>query len=210
MSTIHNALSRAGAIQSGIREAVGMKEAEAGVERLGETLTPVIDIWSRPDWAVLRGAQLAGLSILSAAVALQFSMAALRNPVGTNQLFVVHRIGFDVGADMTVFLEMATVAEVDATLGTLTTGSVRDRRRSTSFFSRGRVATGSDLLNSVNAGAFVIDRMASSSDRFFRIAPPVILPPGQAVVIVGQTVNTALVGIFAWEERALLPGEIGE
>jgi len=207
---IHNALSRAGAIQSGLRAAVGMKEAEDGVERLGETLTPVIDLWSREEWAVLRNSRLCGLHVVQAAVAVQFSMAALRNPVDSNRLLIVQRIGFDAGADMTCFLEMATVAEVDATLGTLTTGSVRDRRRSSSFFSVARVATGSDLLNSVNAGAFVIDRMATTTDHFFRIALPVILPPGQAVNIVGTTVNTALVAIFAWEERALLPGELGE
>lgn len=208
MSLIHNALSRAGAIQAGIRRAVGVQESEAGVERLGETLTPVMDLWSRADWAVLRGGRLCALSILQAAVVNEFGMAALRNPVGSNLLVVVERIGFDVGADMTCFLEMATVAEVDASLGTLTTGSVRDRRESSSFFSRTQVATGTDLLSSLNAGAFVIDRIASSTDRFFRIAPPVILPPGQCVNIVGGTSNTALVGIFAWEERALLPGEV--
>jgi len=51
--TQHNELQKFPALQRAIALAVGMKQEEEGVTRLGETLTPVIDFWSNPEWSFL-------------------------------------------------------------------------------------------------------------------------------------------------------------
>lgn len=49
----HNELQRYPALQRAYPVAVGMDPREEGVTRLGETLTPIIDLWSRDEWAFL-------------------------------------------------------------------------------------------------------------------------------------------------------------
>ena len=49
----HNAIDRANEMLRGLRNIVGM--SEGGVERFGETLTPVLDAWRLPEHRVPRG-----------------------------------------------------------------------------------------------------------------------------------------------------------
>ncbi|MGH8566961.1 MAG: hypothetical protein ACREXU_02840 [Gammaproteobacteria bacterium] len=55
MAQLHNELHRAGRIQEAFKLILGVEESDSGVERFSETLQPILDIWSRPEWAALRG-----------------------------------------------------------------------------------------------------------------------------------------------------------
>lgn len=54
MSDLHNALLR-GPWSQAVQNALGVTQSgEGGVERYGETLEPVIDLWRLPEWRYLR------------------------------------------------------------------------------------------------------------------------------------------------------------
>lgn len=56
MGQIHNEL-RKGTLSRALKSLVGDDQAEGGLERYGETLTPTIDLWSptQSEWALPRG-----------------------------------------------------------------------------------------------------------------------------------------------------------
>ena len=90
MSRLHNALTR-GAISDALKRAVGDTRSQGGVERYSETLEPVLDLWSRPEWAILRDEILWGGASTQAAVAGELSFVAVINPLGSGMLTVSPR-----------------------------------------------------------------------------------------------------------------------
>ena len=55
MPELHNAIKFFGALQVAAKQALGVDDE--GIIRVGETLTPVADLW-RDEWAILRNARL--------------------------------------------------------------------------------------------------------------------------------------------------------
>jgi hypothetical protein len=87
---VHNALHHFTAYQSAFRKAVGEADAGfSGIERAGETLTPILDLWRWPEWAVLRGEILFSAQSDVAAVALERSFVGVRNPAGSGLIVIV-------------------------------------------------------------------------------------------------------------------------
>ncbi len=66
MGAVHNELP-ASTLGKAIRAVLGVKEGDKTIERFGETLTPIIDLWGRPDFAKVREERLcAGFAAQSA------------------------------------------------------------------------------------------------------------------------------------------------
>lgn len=211
MPPIHNALKYGTALLRGFSRALGLGEDEEGVVRLGETLTPVIDFWSatEPQWAVLRGERLGVTRHFKAAVAGEFGVVALVNPGPPQRRVVVVEFAACItGVAGGVILEGATAAQVNALTGAAQqVGSSRDRRF-------GEDTTTQTIAGSAVAqttGGRLIDTALSTAAGTpgpFTVALPYVLPPGQALAIVGRIANESVVGFFRYREREAFPGEV--
>jgi len=202
---IHNALRRS-TLSRALTRAVGDSRGDAGLERYGETLTAVIDLWSQPEWAYLRGETLVGSVTVAAAVVAEFSAVALINPAASGFLVVVERV-FAHGSIQTFALGQSTAAPLIATLAAVGSGQIRDRRNRQTANTVGQLLSGSDA-GSIAASAELIAAVATTDRVGFESSLPVVLPPGQGLAVQGQTVNLQVIAAFGWRERAVLPGEL--
>jgi len=195
---LHNELRR-GPLSNALSAAVGDTRG-GGLERYGETLDPVIDLWEKPEWAFLRGENLCGFVRSQAAVAAEFGVVGLANPAGSDMIVVAE---FAEGRGAAFDLEMSSDDALIATAAVATGGVSRDRRNpAPNFLSRALLRTGSDA-------ASIGQPIDEKSDSEPMKNLPVILPPGQALILRALTVNVAVVTIWGWRERTAFPGELG-
>lgn len=204
----HTSLTNAFRILGGVDGSV-----HPGVERLGETLTPILNVWDLPEHAVLRNEQLGAAKAFQAAVAAEFSIIAWVNPATSKQLVVVEAISVGSSALLTTQLE---VGAFTALAGTLTAPAqmvaARDRRfKPASQVGSFSLAIGSDLSNTfgVPLEQVTAANTAASTHTPFIVGLPVIVKPGDFVAVIGQTVNLSLAAQVRWRERPALPGELG-
>ncbi len=193
MPHVHNALHHATRLQNGYR--VVLAEAGAdfqGIERAGETITPTLDLWSRPEFGLVRGEVLYRRADNSPAVALRFASFELVNPTGSGVLAVVTRVENDSGA---VELELAPDSGAAIAANPVTNRGVAVDTRFANLGEASKCAmVGGDLA----AGAAIrVERIAGSgaSDQ------PWIIAPGRKLFIIGLTVNTAISVGVSWHER---------
>lgn len=205
MGGIHNELSR-GTLSRALTLAVGAARGESGLERYGETLTPVLDLWSRPEFALLRGEVLwAQLATLTAVVG-EYSGAAIINPTGSGLLVLVNGMVRGGGASFT--WGIATEAALVATYaGNTFVATPIDGRKYKPGLLTGTatgpgIVFGSDPAPQVIASLGQVTTTALTSDeRPFQF--PIILRPGQAALIETANVNTGTNAAFwGWARRA--------
>jgi hypothetical protein len=202
--TAHNEIHYGVQFTQAIAKAVGLGDEE-GVIRLAETLTPIIDVWSRPEWAFLIGDRLCAVFRNEGAVAGEFSAAALVNPAASGILVVCDAASFDhAGVGTVCQLQMQTEAAIAATLLTSAKGNVRDRRGAVN--SGANILSGSDASSGI--GVSLEERRSPGNETIDFKALPVILPPGFGLIQVLILVNTGCAFNFVWRERKLLPGEL--
>ena len=79
MSHVHNSLHRCTQLLQGYKRALGMDVSEDGVERIGETLTAVLDLWSQPEFALPRGEYLGHGNLVVSGVAATRTIVGVRN-----------------------------------------------------------------------------------------------------------------------------------
>lgn len=208
MPPIHNAIKYGTDLLRGYSRAVGLGEDEEGTIRLGETLTPVMNLWSLPEWSFLRGEAILGDTIQVAAGAATFnSGAAVVNPAGSGLIVIVDAITFIVAVvtnDMN--LQLATEAQIDAAFVNDVTFERMDTRSAhvsgRSFISHGNI-------NSTAVGVNVETARAVPTSLYGRFAfLPVILAPGTGCVAL-QIDDAAAVRVsFRVRERRAVPGEL--
>lgn len=208
--SVHNVLRRAGTLIAGVRRMVGGQE-DTSLERLGETLTPILNPWGLPEWAKLRGEDLYAVRTVQAAVVAEFSGIALTNPAGSGALIVVDNVQADGSAIVNGLLEIMAITAISGTYLTATTpASIRDRRFRNVFSCKAQFLQGSDAGNTFGAQleqqTFKALATAGQTTRFTNL--PVILRPGDCLAVIGQTVNVGLTASWAWRERSALPGEL--
>lgn len=193
---LHNALTNYVQLLNGFRRALGEMGGDfSGIERAGETLTPILNPWSLPEWALLRGEILFARSIAVGALAANYSIQELVNPTGSGVLAVVLEI-------MNVGSLMQTSIDSGPALGVLATnrGVAVDAR----FPQLGEVSRCTVVSGQV-AGAISLPQDAIVANT--RTVRPYILQPGKKLYTSPTAVNTASWLTWFWSERTLLPNE---
>jgi len=183
-----------------------------GLERYGETLSPIIDLWQQPDWAYLRGEILAGFDRSQAAVAGEFGAVALVNPTGSGKIYIVDQIAAWVSVQAFFAVDLALEGVIAATLGVVSLGVSLDTRW------RDRVTGAERTTGLVYAGSDAVG-IAGQVERFTTPAGggnygrastslPMVLQPGWGVAVVGGTANALIEVSMRYRERNAFPGEL--
>jgi len=202
MGQTHNELRR-GDLSRALKNLLADSRG-GGLERYGETLTPVIDMWSRPEFALLRGEALFGEIEPVPAVVGELGMAGIVVPAASGMLAVVFAA---VRSGSAAAWQFGLATEV-AVLATLTVGpqvqNVDGRRGPIAV----NPATGSDPASIyTTVAAYQLNTPAASDqDRVF--AGPLIVRPGQAAIVLGTTANTAGTCQFSGYVRRAYPTEL--
>lgn len=210
---LHNALKRS-PIADGVKRAIGQhRQGEGGLERWGETLQPVVNPWGMPEWAALRGEQLLAFRHVQTAVVGQFSIIAMGNPANSNMIVVVESVqAGTANAASLCNLEIALDTAVSGTLGAQTfPASARDRRfKGPLGTSRCFFRVGTSVANTFGAQLEQISILTVPANPFqtFQASLPLILRPGDDLLVIQQVVNEQLNANFGWRERAAFPGEL--
>lgn len=201
MPHLHNALHHATQLQDAYRNAVGEADASfTGIERAGETLTPVIDLWSQPEWRLPRGEIPYAARINVAAVAARFSAMEWVNPAGSDILAVLGGVWTeDVSADL--------VVDNGGALGV--TATFRGRCLDTRKPNFGETSECTIVTGDFAAGGILpVWRTVPTAVPQPHVPLRVVLAPGTKLWIIGNVVNTAVRGAVWWTERRILPGEL--
>lgn len=202
---IHNQLTDSAELLNGIGRAAGLSEGD-GVIRLGETLDPTLDVWSQPEWAYLRAERLGAGRLAAPAVAAEFAIVAVGNAIGSGSIVVIEAVSVQCAAAIAVSLEVAADSIVAGTLSAAAfMVSGRDRRFGSTT---GRVFAklGTDVGNTF--GVQLEQRTTSTVAFVDFTSPPIILKPGDDLLIIGQTVNTLINTNFKWRERKAFKNEL--
>lgn len=196
----HNALSYGIALSRAAARAAGMNDGELGLARLGETLTPTMDLWSRPEWALLRGERLWMVNPSIGATVAEFSQVGIRNPVGSGLITVVQ--GWLLNSAVTGNFQVRAAAStlVDAT----STPNARD--------SRVPLLTGIQTVSLATSAAAALGSLymtirelsSSSTARELNF----VLSPGFDVYIGPDAVNLLINATIWGYERQAFPGEL--
>lgn len=211
MGDLHNELRR-GQLSRAVTRLLGMQVGAVGIERLSESLTPVLDMWGRPEFAYLRKEDRFQSGQQAAGAAGTTSYCHLRVPLGSNILCIVDRIivqdpsgaggSFDIGL---------TTPNASGT-----PGSVMDVRRNrglavgTGAVSVALASARTDIAGDAVAFSVVPIRVrcTASIATIDLDGLGYVLAAGEALSIRANAVNTAVGANFIWRERAASPGEL--
>lgn len=196
MAELHNALTGYPKLQEAFRRAIGeTSPAFTGIERAGETLTPVLDLWAIPEWALLRGEVIYSRYFSVGPQAGLFSSIELVNPTGSGVLCTVLELMaggniFQVGIDTGVALGVVATNR----------GIANDAR----WPNLGEVSRCSLVSGNLAAGvALPQDQVAAAT----RTTRPYIVQPGKKLFMSTIAVNQTLQLGILFTERPLLAGE---
>jgi len=211
MGQIHNELRHAGAIQRALQIALGITDGEAGLERVSETLSLNLDLWSRPEWAAPRDELLWADFLLQSKVALEFGFIAIINPSTSGSLSIVEDATVRTrdasgNVQMGITTEAAVVAAQDAAAGCTT----RDRRRGGSSFQARTLIARGGAAAIFGAAATYLEAVgiASSTTMQPLICLPIVLRPGDAYFIEHTVVNLDVEANIRGYERLCMPLEL--
>lgn len=189
----HNALQQYTELLDAYSRALGERDGWSGIERGGETLTPVIDLWSQPDWDYLRGVERRS-TVTSIGIGAGTSELQIWMPPGTGLLFVVTHLLMNVASN--ILLELVDTALLGT--GDVGLAAMDSRLKSQSSIVRQR---------SGNAGAAVTARWrlpAEQRDPDSRW----IVKPGSLLRIGAANTATAMIAAVQGYQRRALPGEL--
>lgn len=216
MASVHNELQR-GTLSAAVTRALGSMRGGGGLERFGETLQPVMDIWSLPEWAYLRTETL-GAGTRVAAVGANNGAIALGNPLTSRSLVVIEAVrvlpvtaGFDtfdvyLATDSTVALTASQATQRRDERPADDAGGVTARNcRAVIRYSDGTIAAiPPDWGTAFERGVF-----SSTLEGRELLTPPVILPPGRMLVIYDVDTASSFSATFRFRERAYVQDELG-
>lgn len=210
MAKLHNMISR-GNWSDALKRALGVTKSEGGVERFGETMTPVVDLWELGEWAYLRGEILWTSRRLNAGpIAAESSIVAVVNPTTSKQLLVVD------GAHASMTGSSINCGLVDrATLAaTLTLGNppvARDLRWSDNQLGSTLKQVNLEVWQGTDATVPINDRLETVQNSGlvadFR-TPPYIVKPGFGFFLQAETVNILMLATIWGRVRPALVGEL--
>lgn len=207
MGDQHNELRR-GQLSAALSRALGDMRG-GGLERYGETVDPVIDLWDQPEWAFLRAERLVAISRAGPAVLAEFGTVALLNPTGSQAVCVVEEVTLDAGtlaASTLMNLGIVTEAVALATIGTPQFGIGRDTRFIGAGVTLCTTIAGSDPAN---LGSVIESVRVPAGNMPISRSVPYVLSPGFALWAQLATVNTSFLLNLKWRERRGFPSELG-
>lgn len=196
-------LKQAADLVKGYRAAfgIGAEDIDALPARVGETISPVMDIWSTPEWHLLRGSLLGvGYEGAAAGGAGTRAMVQLWNPATSDRLAVCTHVLADAPAVVSV--DQNELAHASTAYG------CRDLRKKRAW----TASIDTELRCSVRWDN-TFGKPGTSWDRQLIITAGVvyladyILPPGHGIAVDPKVDNTAINAQFWWYERLILPGE---
>lgn len=194
----HNQLTNYALLLAGYRRMLGEMGADfSGLERAGETLQPVMDLWALPEWALLRGETIYSRSVLPPAVVARNSSVELVNASTSGVLVVVLFIRCIAGSDMQVQTDSGIAIAANPVVSR---GVANDTR----FPQLGETSQATITSGDVAAGASLPQELLTST---IASTHPYIIRPGSKLFIVATTVNVAMSCNLMWTERPLLPNE---
>jgi hypothetical protein len=195
---IHNELNRATELLQGFKRIVGIDRAEEGVSRIGETLTPILDIFSRVEWEGPRGEYPFFEENFSAAAVGFRSIAGIRNTSSEQEPYLVTVLAgsgaFSATGDILGALSNTDIGG-DAAL------TVRDGRVRNIPFARLRSDNTAALPAGISAGQTIRGQVP------YFLQKDVILRPNQSFYFYPSGDNIALSSCFYGRVRKMLAGE---
>lgn len=199
MAHVHNALHHATRLQAAYARALGERDEQfSGIERAGETITPVIDLWSRPEWAWLRGEELRSTVIaLAAGGAGNFGEAQVHVLPATPVLFVVKKIFATVAVRVVLEPNAANLLATND-LGI----APRDFRLTGSSLTRVRSGNASAVAITERWRVEGITIPGVTGELDWVVVPGTVLRIQQ--IVANAAINIGLAGY----QRHLLPGEL--
>lgn len=210
MGSIHNELRR-GQLSAALTRALGADKGADGIERFGETMQPVMDLWFLPEWAYLRNEWLMVAQTGNPAVAAELSATALVNPANSGVLAMVEMVNVRTStATGSASLRLASAAAVAATLTFTGRGTARDFRVFNSTVGGAPGVIEYWIGSDPGAIGGMLEDLGTPNNTAYQLfqSTPYIIAPGQALVVQLAAVNTILLANYAWRERKALPGEL--
>lgn len=201
MGSIHNELTgRSGFISRAIRNALQVENAEVGVERLSETLNPIMDLWSRPEWNLLRGERIWTASPSTAGIAGEQAVLGVRNPAGSNLIVVVE----DVYVTGALVFELRAAPTGAYVPDGISTANARDSR----VAQLTGISTQSMASSDVAPPGVVryFQATTNANGIFYRIE--FVLTPGFDFYVVSLNANQGMVATIRGRERPAFAGEL--
>jgi hypothetical protein len=204
MGSIHNELRR-GPWSRAATAILGDTREGSGIERLGESMTPSLDLWSpaRPDWAIYRGEQLVYLHDLQAAVAAEFGCIVFEAPPNPVSILTID------------FLEVTFASEVLVGYDARPAGSVENTTTKDFLDQRARPTAAARPRSRVFADSNVGTALTGPFRRFTPTVSVTTIIPGPfvllgnnlALIVEGALANVAIRVSAVGRERDLLSSE---
>jgi len=179
---------------------------------LAPEIVPIIGVEPNDDPTAyfLRSARLMAGSMDIAAVAAEFGIWELRNPVGSNTLVTVTQTWF-TGRSNIVTLLFGVSVQLSSAEANITTKGLRDLRwddgaggqiqqSAAAFLEYNDPAIPGVLIKEFNGGA--------TGQTHFEWNVPIVIPPGYSVFGTNRNVNERFIGGVVWWERPLEPSEL--
>jgi hypothetical protein len=205
----HNGLKYGAVLTRGIERLTGLDDHEQGTTRLSETLYPVLDMWSRPDFSYPRGELLWAIGgVTQTAVAAQFQQVGIRNPPGSGAIVVVDSaaVKSTVAQDYTLRLALNSV------VGGVGSPVPRDMRQPNAVSGLGNATITQSIINSAAARLGILISQLNGTGQTeldFKNCLPVVLMPGFDLFLGPEIVNQIIIANFRGYERLAFKGEIG-
>lgn len=209
--TGHNAITHAPELLQSYPRAVGLSALEPGVERLGETLTPTLDVWGghHRDLSFLRRERRCAGVEASVAGAGTFASVSFINPAGSGLIASIDAINFSTNIAGVVTLRLHSpvaggpaanqVAAVDQRWGTTPLPICVMRQAALGAVPTGRIVWELELPLAL---------MVSIPPQFLPILSPDGVPSGSFNVYHNTATTPTLRVAIAWHERVARPGEL--
>lgn len=213
MAGTHNALTR-GPLGRALKEALGDSKSEGALERFGETMQPVMDLWGRPEWAILRNESLWACSIVRAGDAANQSVVGVGLPANSKNLVVVEGVsGRNSVAAGNLVLSMIDRATFAALGGFVVINPpfFRDQRADAVIGAQRAPLEAYTALNGAGTINGTIENLLFPAgevrDRAFSTLP-LIIKPGGVVFVQGTAVNQQIVVSFWGRVRSAFSTEL--
>jgi hypothetical protein len=197
MPPIHNAIKYGTDLLRAYSRFIGLGEDEEGTVRLGETLTPILDLWRHPDADILRRAYRCGQMAGVAAVAASIAKVQVFMPSTARAIAIIEHISLGSGTAQLLYLRSST-----SIAGWTLSGGLTDfDRRSDRNSSICQIYT---LNDATTPGFSMNGNLRPANDHIEFDHPGLVLSPGQGVIGLCNVVNTNLQFSVRIVERPLL------